>query len=57
MRAPEGVSDVQRLDIYRCYDESGADVSALGLGCAEKQVGHPYLSPLNAGGRAKRLTL
>ena len=36
---------------------SGADVSALGLGCAEKQVGHPYLSPLDVGWRTKRLAL
>jgi hypothetical protein len=32
-------------------------VSALGLGCAEKEVGHPYLSPLNVRRRAKGLTL
>jgi hypothetical protein len=42
-------------DIGRCYDQSATDVSALGLGCFEKQVGHPYLSPLNVGRRAQRL--
>jgi hypothetical protein len=32
-------------------------VSALGLGCTEKEVGHPYLSPLNVRRRGKRLAL
>ena len=32
-------------------------VSALGLGCAEKEVGHPYFSPLNVRRRGKRLAL
>lgn len=30
---------------------------ALGLGCAEEEVGHPYLSPLDVRGRSKRLAL
>jgi hypothetical protein len=29
----------------------------LGLGCAEEEVGHPYLSPLDVRGRIKRLAL
>ena len=33
------------------------DVSALGLGCAEKQVGLPYLRSLDVGRRTKRLAL
>jgi hypothetical protein len=32
-------------------------VSASGLGCAEKEVGHPNLSPLNVRRRGKRLAL
>jgi hypothetical protein len=32
-------------------------ISALGLGCAEKQIGHPHLIPLNVRRRGKRLAL
>ena len=32
-------------------------VSALGLGCAEEEVGHPYLSALDVRRRIKRLAL
>jgi hypothetical protein len=31
--------------------------SVLGLWCAEEQMGHPYLSPLDVGRRTERLAL
>ncbi len=34
-----------------------SDLLALGLGCADKEVGHTYLGPLDVRRRSKRLAL